>query len=293
MIPSHPSERRGRGRTFLVLALLCLGVGPASGDASRPTVMSTDFCSDLLLLNIAAPEQILSVSRRSRDPRVSPVADLARPYPSNRGGVEDVLHFKPDIALVYQGWTGRRHAERLAGRGTQIIALPYPKRWSDGLRTTREIAARIGRGEAVEAKVAVAERRLRALAQRSRPYRLLYLRPNGGTAGEGTYIDDLFRLLGLRNLAAEHGQSGWGRFPLETLVSAPPDVFLLGYFDQTQSPARSAYGRHPRLRAMLERTPVIGLPGNAWGCGGLELIDAAERIAEQLDALSPDLAPSP
>jgi iron complex transport system substrate-binding protein len=32
----------------------------------------------------------------------------------------------------------------------------------------------------------------------------------------------------------------------------------------------------------LERTPVIRIPGNAWGCGGLELLDVAERISEQL-----------
>lgn len=257
---------------------------PALDDAQRPSVMSTNLCADLLLLRIADPTQIRSVSRQSQDPRLSPVADRARAYPPNRGGVEDLLYFKPDIALVYQGWTGRRHAERLAGQGIEVIALPYTRGWDDALQTARTISARIGRTETGEALTADFERRMQAFIQpeREQAPSLLYLRPSGGTAGQGTYVDDLITQLGLRNLAADQGVTGWGRFPLEHLANTPPDVFLLGYFDQTQSPARSAYGRHPRLRSLLERTPVIELPGNAWGCGGLELLDVAERISEQL-----------
>jgi iron complex transport system substrate-binding protein len=246
--------------------------------------MSTNLCADLLLLRIADPEQIRSVSRQSQDARISPVAEMAHAYPPNRGGVEDLLYFKPDIALVYQGWMGRRHAERLAGQGIEVIALPYPKGWDDALQTARTIAARIRRAEAGEVLADAFEHRMQVLAGagHARAPRLLYLRPSGGTAGPGTYVDDLITRLGLRNLAAEQGIKGWGRFPLERLASTPPDVFLLGYFDQAQSPARSAYGRHPLLRSLLERTPVIGLPGNAWGCGGLELLDVAERLSEQL-----------
>ncbi|NVZ10958.1 ABC transporter substrate-binding protein [Allochromatium humboldtianum] len=263
---------------------LCVSPALALDDVARPSVMSTNLCADLLLLRIADPAQIRSVSRQSQDSRLSSIADRARAYPANRGGVEDLLYFKPDIALVYQGWMGRRHAERLAGQGIEVVALPYPKGWDDALQTARTIAARIGRAETGAALADAFERRMQALARSGHEQapRLLYLRPSGGTAGPGTYVDDLITRLGLRNLAAEQGIKGWGRFPLERLASTPPDVFLLGYFDQAQSPARSAYGRHPLLHSLLERTPVIGLPGHAWGCGGLELLDVAERLSEQL-----------
>ena len=163
--------------------------------------------------------------------------------------------------------------------------MPYPKGWSDALATTREIAARIGRAAAGEALAGESERRMAALAARLRPYRLLYLRPNGGSAGQGTYVDDLFTRLGLRNLAAEQGRAGWGRFPLEPLAVSPPDLFLLGYFDQSRAPRHSAYGRHPLLRSLLERTPAVSLPSNAWGCGGLELVEAAERLVAEIERL--------
>ena len=274
------------------IATLCIALGltlypPMAAASALPTLVSTDLCSDLLLLSVAAPEQILSVSRQSQNPDVSPVTEAARAYRPNRGSVEDLLALKPDIALVYLGWAGRRHSQLLVRRGVRIISVPYPTGWEDALRTAREVGRAIGRPEQAEAQVADAERRMAALAARPRLYRALYLRPNGGTAGEGTYVDDVLSRLGLRNLAREAGISGWGRFPLERLVAAPPDLFLLGYFDQRQPLSKSAYGRHPLLRAELARIPAIRVPGQSWGCGGLELIDAAEAIAARIDRLPP------
>jgi iron complex transport system substrate-binding protein len=282
----NPSARlKPRLEAAGLLAILCLVALPAQAAAPLPSVVSTGLCADLILLNVADPGQILSLSRQSQDPRVSPVAEAARAYPANRGSVEDLLYLKPDIALVYLGWTARRHADLLASQGIRVIALPSPRNWSDALETTRRTAVQIGRGEVGRIKTAEAERRMQALADRTRPDRLLYLRPSGGTAGKGTYIDDLIARLGLRNLAAEQGHTGWGRFPLERLVISPPDLFLLGYFDQARSLAGSAYGRHPLLRAILDATPALGVPSGAWGCGGLELVDAAEQIVTQLDRL--------
>lgn len=289
--PDPPSRIGPRLALAGLLAILGLFVVPTRAGAALPSVVSTDLCADLILLEVADPGQILSVSRQSQDPKVSPVAEAARAYPANRGSVEDLLDLKPDIALVYLGWTAKRHADLLADQRIRIITLPYPRSWSDALETTRRIAIQIGRGEAGRVKTAEAERRMQALADRMPPYTLLYLRPSGGTAGKGTYVDDLITRLGLRNLAAEHGDLGWGRFPLERLVTSPPDIFLLGYFDQARSPAASAYGRHPLLRTILDATPSISVPTRTWGCGGLELVDAAEQIVTQIGGLGLAVGP--
>ncbi|MCX8018822.1 MAG: hypothetical protein N2690_13145, partial [Rhodocyclaceae bacterium] len=116
----------------------------------------------------------------------------------------------------------------------------------------------------------------------AQPRSLLYLRPNGGTAGVGTYVDDLIRRPNQRNLAAEQGIKGWGQVSLERLISRPPDVLLLGYFEQLGVGVQAAYGRHPALRALIERLPVVWIQGQAWGCGGLELVEVAEQIVQQL-----------
>lgn len=289
-----PDPRTHAGRLAGAAALLLICAGKALGAAAGPvppTVAGTNLCADLLLARLADPAQIRSLSAQSRDPGLSPIAATARAYPANRGGVEGMLYLRPDIALVYQGWTGRRHARLLAGQGIEIVEIPYPTTWEDALRTVRAVAARIGRAEAAEERIAQARRRMASLGARMGPHRTLYLRPNGGTAGSGTYVDDLFRLLGLRNLAAEEGLAGWGRFPMERLALAPPDLFVLGYFDQAMPPAESAYGRHPLPRTLLSRIPTVRVPADRWGCGGLELVEAAESLVAQIERLEPPPRP--
>ncbi|AHF03481.1 ABC transporter substrate-binding protein [Marichromatium purpuratum 984] len=266
----------------LPLVVLCWH--PSLVAAPAPSVASTNLCADLLLLAVADPRQIRSVSVQSQRPGL-PRAALAERYPGNRGRVEELLHLKPDVALVYSGWGGRRHAGLLAERGVRLIELPYPRDWDDSLETARTVAATIGRAAAGAALAVEARGRMRALAGRLAGRRALYLRPSGGSAGAGTYVDGLMRHLGLVNLAAEAGHRGWGRFPLERLVSDPPDLFLLGYFDRRQPPSASTYARHPLFREQLARIPAVRVPGDAWGCGGLELVAAAEAIVAAVEAL--------
>ncbi|MFP4280810.1 MAG: ABC transporter substrate-binding protein [Halochromatium sp.] len=266
--------------------------------APQPSVVSTNLCADLLLLRLGDPGQIRSVSRQAHDSAQSPVAERAARYPANRGAVEELLYYQPEIALTYLGWSGRPHAELLAEQGIRVVPLPYPRALEDALAMTLEIARAIDREAVGEQVVAEARARIAALSARAvvaeRPPRALYLRPNGGTAGSETYVDALLGLLGLRNLAAEQGIRGWGRLPLERLLADPPDLFLLGYFDQAQPPSKSRYGRHPLFADLLEQVPSIRLPSRtAWGCGGLELIDAAEWIAARLDTLEAPFEPIP
>jgi iron complex transport system substrate-binding protein len=271
---------------LIIVAAVFLVVSSFRADAQRlPRVMSTDLCGDLLLVSLGAPEQILSLSRVSRDPRLSSIAEIALDYPTNAGGVEDLLYRQPDVALVYLGWTGGRFHRLLARQDIELASIPYPSTWEDAVATAREIAAKIGRVEAGEAIVADAERRMRALTGSLPPLRALYLRPGGGSAGTGTYVDDVLRRLGLRNVAAEAGRAGWGGFPLEAIVTEPPDLFVLGYFDEPQPLSGSSYARHPLLREALARTPAVHVPTPVWGCGGLELIDAAEAIAARVRGL--------
>jgi iron complex transport system substrate-binding protein len=269
------------------LALAAPADAGGNGDAPLPQVMGTNLCADLLLVALAAPEQILSLSRQSQDPALSPVAARAAAYPANAGRVEDLLYHRPDIALVYRGWTGGRFAPLLAEQDIEILEVPYPSDWDDALATARDIAARIGRAEQGAALAEAASRRMRTLADGLPALRVLYLRPGGGSAGAGTYVDDVLTRLGLRNLAAEQGHRGWSAYPLERIVAEPPEVFLLGFFDVEQPLSASSYARHPLLRELLARTPAISVPSRLWGCGGLELVGAAEAIAAQVRALEP------
>ncbi len=271
---------------MLMLVIVVTGVAASVCTAAAPTVVTTNLCADWLALSLVDSEQLLAVSYQSVDPSLSPVTEQARRFPVNRGSVEEVLLLKPDRVVASLAWGGLRLQHVLDAQGIDVVVMPYPSNWQETLLTTAQMATVLGqtaRGQALVADVAA---RMEALRDSLPPFRILYLRPNGGSAGAKTYIDEVFSLLGLRNYAKEQGHVGWGRFPLERLVAATPDVFLLGYFDRAMPRSKSGYARHPILKQLLERVPTISVPAHYWGFGGWQLVETAEYIAERVNALS-------
>lgn len=251
-----------------------------------------------MLLQLADPDQILSLNNKSSDPRYASadIIEQARRYHANQAQVEEILYLKPDLVLADPFWQGNKYAALFAKQGIQIVQVPYPQNWNQGIENAGLVAEAIGRGDHGSALINDTRARIQRLRAAPRPLLTLYLRPNGGTAGRETYVDDLMQALGLRNMASELGMTGWASMPLEELIQTQPDLFLLGYFDLEQPLLDSGHSRHPRLQAMLERSHHFSIPIGAWGCGGAELIEIAEDLAAQIDRLDikgsgPQVAP--
>src|SRR5262249_58280753 len=79
-------------------ALLLLSAGARA--AALPSVASINLCADQLVLTVAAPEQVLTVSWLSADPEESLLATQAAHYPLNYGSAEELLRFHPDVVIA-------------------------------------------------------------------------------------------------------------------------------------------------------------------------------------------------
>lgn len=281
-VPLLPRPRRVAAAALLLAALPAFAGG---ADGALPRVMSTNLCADVLALSLADPAQIVSVSRKSQDPRRSSLHERARHHAANDGSAEEVLARRPDVVLASRRWQARHQAALFARHGIEIITVPFPTDWDGIFASTRHIAARLGRTAAGEALVADVQARIARLQAAAQPVRALYLRPNGGSAGAGTHVDAVFQAAGVRNHAAESGRRGWGRIALEDVVADPPDVFVVSNMVNDSAYARSGFARHPLLRALLARRPVVHMDGNDWGCSNWQLVEAAEDIAAQLGRL--------
>ena len=277
----------------LLAALLAMLPGTfafAASSAALPRVMSTNLCADMLVLGLADPAQIVSVSRKSQDPRRTDMYEQARRHPVNDGSAEEVLALRPDVVLASRRWQARHQAALFERHGIEIVTVPYPTDWDGIFASTRQIAGRLGRSAAGEALVANVQARIAHLQASTHPACALYLRPNGGSAGAGTYVDAVLQAAGVRNHAAESGRRGWGRVALEEVITDPPDVFVVSSMLNDTAYARSGFARHPLMRTLLAERPVVRMDGNDWGCSNWQLIEAAEDIAAQLARLSPPAA---
>ena len=273
--------------TFVLATLPYAAVSATDAGRPLPRVMSTNLCADVLVLSLADPSQIVSVSRKSQDARRTSLHALAQHFASNDGGAEEVIAQRPDIVLVSRRWQARHQASLFERHGIEVLTVPFPNTWEGIFSSTRHIAAQLGRAEAGDALVADVQARIARLQTNPHHARALYLRPNGGSAGAGTYVDVVFQAAGVRNHAAEAGRSGWGRVALESLITDPPEVIVLSNMINDSAYARSSFSRHALMQTLLAERPLIRMAGNDWGCSNWQLIEAAEEIAAQLGRLRP------
>lgn len=253
--------------------------------APLPRLMSTNICADVLALSLADRAQIVSLSRQSHDAQRFSLAAQARQFPANEATAEDVLYLKPDLVLASRRWNARHQQALFKRHDVRIVSVPFPTDWDGIDRSTLEIGRALGREAAAQQLLARTQARRAQLQAQPRPFNALYLRPNGGSAGTQTHVDAVLTAAGLRNHATALGLAGWGRVDLERILNNPPDVFITPGLVNDLAYARSALSRHPQMKALLERIPVVALQQNDWGCSNWQLIEAAEAVAQQIDAL--------
>ena len=270
-------------RTRAVVLSLLPAALPAAADP-LPRVASTSLCADQFVLGLAAPEQIVSVSWQATGP-LSLYADRAEGYPQNRGEAEELLYLDADIVLL-DSWRARETGALLERFGVTVVEIP-PVNSLEEIRTlTLAVADAIGRPEAGRAAVTEMDAVLAAAEQAAvgEPPLAAYYRPGGGSAGSGTFVDAALNAAGLRNLKAEIGEAGWGPLSLEAVVTRPPDLFVISFFDTAYVGRSITFSRHPLLAEMMAETPVVTVPGRAWVCSGWFLADAVETIVGQRGA---------
>lgn len=270
---------------FSVIIVSLIVAEIAHAQAPLPRVVSTNLCADILALELAHPEQLLSVSYKSQDPQLSPFALAAQKIPANRASAEEIIALRPDIVLVSRNWRSHHDMTLFERHDIEVMSIPYPSSWEEIFESTRSVAAKLQRPQIAESLLADTQRRLDLLRDSQRPFSMLYLRPNGGTAGAKTYVDTVLNAVGVVNHATAEGRVGWGRLALEQLLINPPDIFMLGEFARDEAWAKAAFSRHPLIQELFSKRPVVHLKGNYWGCSNWLLINVAEDIAKQLDTI--------
>ena len=209
-----------RGLAFALAALALASPVSVALAANLPRMVSMNVCTDQLLLTLADPEQIIGLSRFSRDGWQSPAAaDITR-YPVLSGGAEDVLLAKPDI-VVASLFDKRSTRELLRAKGLRLAELAVPRTLAEAKLQIREAGDITGHPDRAAAEIARLDAALararRAVAERH--YRVLPLSRRGWVAGSDSFVGSLLSETGLLNAAGDLGFTFGGFASLEAIVS--------------------------------------------------------------------------
>jgi len=274
---------------FAVSVLALHGVyAGAAGAADR--VASAALCADDYVLALLGdePDRITALSWQS-GAAMSQAPAWARDKPRAWADAERLLALDPDLVVFGPG-ASPRAADWMERFDITSVSLAWTDDF-DGVRSNlRTLGAALDRAAQAETVITDIDARLAALearsANRAVAPRVLYLDASARTAGAGAYVDTAIIAAGARNLAADAGIVSWSRLPLETVLGAPPDLVVTSFFRDGFPSASFAALRHPLYRRVISGSPQVEVPGGDWICAGPRLIDAAEAIADGLDALT-------
>ncbi|MDH3447970.1 MAG: ABC transporter substrate-binding protein [Gammaproteobacteria bacterium] len=250
--------------------------------AAKPQrIVSIGLCTDQLLLMLAEPGQIASVSTWAKDRNMSYMNAAIGDIPLNNASVEEVIRFSPDLVLAsdYVAWNTVRFLREL---GYRVEQVPVPTS-IDGIY---DLLTRFGEvtGNEQRAAAAIEQMRRRIDETRARyaarPVKsVIIYSPNGMTVGAETLEHDLFIEAGYRNLAAEMGISGFQSISLEQLIAADPDVLQIDRRLSPQASLATAYLGHPVVQKLLRQREYLDIPTRLRICAGPMITEAIEMMA--------------
>lgn len=253
---------------FAFATAISLAVSGMEASATG-SVVSLNLCTDELVLLLARPEQIRSVSYLSHAPEESVLWRRARRYRGNDGSMLAAAAMRPSL-IVTMGSAGRDRARLAAAVGARLVVLPYANGLADvmsGVRLIGRATGRTARAERIVAAIAAAA----ASAPRNRRDAIMVDGAGGATSATGVNADWL-RLAGLEPRPMRGDRPG-----IEALLASPPAVLVQSRYRPGQMSGATRWLRHPASRRLkVERT--LATDGRRWLCGGPTLLPEILRL---------------
>lgn len=260
-------------RAFAFASAISLGL-VSPGHAAPHRVVSLKLCTDELLMSVADPRQIASVTYLAQRPEEFPLWQQARAYPKNDGSLISVVRHRPDLVIDMGG--GGRDSARIAERmGMKVLMLPYPQTLRDMEVAILRVGEAVGNADRARAVVGQIQR-----LRHSRPAlqtEAIWLGGGGLTLGAASLGAEWMALAGLRQRSVPGD-----RITLEQLVTSPPSILLRSEYRSGQYSADQRWLRHPLVvRARAAR--IVKTDGRPWTCLGPPMIAEIRRLRALLE----------
>jgi iron complex transport system substrate-binding protein len=257
----------------------CASLGWAADPAAGPSrVVSVNLCTDQLALMLAAPGQLLSVSRLAHDPGSSSMVDRALSLPTNGSGAEEVYLLRPDLVLAGT-FTDPATVQMLRNLGIKVELFAPATALSDVPKRIAQMGRALGRDAQAAQMISdfhtALDRFAADIPERRPRAALTYV--NSYSSGPKSLAGDILRLAGFENVATEIGLENVGRISLEQLVMLHPDVIITGRNYPGAARAEDNL-RHPALAALRGTVLAGELTDKDWVCGTPFVLSAIETM---------------
>jgi iron complex transport system substrate-binding protein len=243
------------------------GFGSLLAASAAVRVASLNMCADEYLLLVARPQEIVSVSRLSRDPADSSMWRLGQRYPGNRGDLESALGSHPNL-LITMGGGGKATTLIAHKMGLRTLDLPFPATIDDVAGNLTRVAAALGD----EGRASPWRARLASLRKTTPPARdAIFLGAGGNSVGPRSLEAEWMGLAGLRQRSLPGGRAS-----LELLATRPLAVLLRSAYRRSERSLGQTWLDHPLARPKASK--ILSIDGRPWTCAGPLMVGEIERL---------------
>jgi iron complex transport system substrate-binding protein len=203
--------------------------------------------------------------------------------------LEAVVRLRPDLVVGVPNSSNRSVVERLGDLGIPVL-LAEAHNLEDVYRLVREVGRAVGRRERAEEIVSSMRERVaaveRAVSGKPRPRVLFaYGRDPLIVAGPGSFADELLRLAGAVNLAAE-ARIRYPTYTIERVVKLAPEVIVDSFMAEGRPTPEALLGRWGRFASLpaVQSGRIHWVDPQLFARPGPRLVLALEEIARLLHA---------
>ena len=247
---------------------------PPSAPAKPQRIVSMNPCVDAILIEIADPAQIASISHYSQDPRATSIPiEIANRFAANNGSAEEVIGAKPDLVIAGPH-VALQTLAALKRLGIPVVSIGVPTSIVDSQKQISEVATAVGAPAKAAILNAKIEESLAAIKPIAAAKKALIWQGGGLVPGAGTLANDMLTRGGFRNMSQNYGLKMWDILPLEPFLANPPEILFTGNQPGTTDRVLS----HPALRHLSSKLRVVDFPSSLLNCGGPTIIKVADRL---------------
>jgi iron complex transport system substrate-binding protein len=263
--------------------------GPVEIAAQPERIVSLSATATEMLFAIDAGEQVVAVDDTSNYPPSAPITDLSAYEPN----VEAIAAYDPDLVVISDDIESL--SASLETLDIPVLIEPAAADLGDTYDQIEDLGAATGHPSEARRLVGsmtadIEQVVLGPLSSTDAPTYYYELDPTFFTATSGTFIGELYSMLGLRNIAdpADKDGSGYPQLSAEYIVKADPDLIFLADTKCCGESAETVGERPGWDRISAVRTgSVVELDddiASRWGPRVVNLLEIADAAVQELEA---------
>ena len=260
-----------------LLVLFSSIIAPTTSTYAGPKrIASLNLCTDELLLSLADPDQIISLTWLAREESLSPFFEPARPYHQNNGRASDVIPLNPDLVFLSE-FSPANTLGLLETVGVTSVVVPEPRTTTQLLENIRAMSSAIDQVKKGEELISLFSSRLKSITENKSAQKIsaLLLSPGIASFGSSAVKIEILKMLNIRVLNQEKPSLANRYLSVEELTRSSPDFVIIDKYSSDYPSVSEEILKHPLIQSSLK---TIEVEAKDWLCSTHNLLDTIEHI---------------